>query len=141
MRRSPRISAGPAIVTTDPALRPSKITATRESDGCTATCARYDVLSARFEPERFHAVARAHWTIENALHWVPDVNVHEDNARNRTKNGPENLAVLRRVALNLAGAEPSKGSMRANLKRAGLAGRIHVRFDPCRMNVQKRWPW
>ena len=43
----------------------------------------------------------------------------EDQARNRKDNGPENLALLRRLALNLAKLEPSKGSMRGKLKRAG----------------------
>jgi len=39
--------------------------------------------------------------------------------RNRKDNGPENLALLRRLALNLATLEPSKDSMRGKLKRAG----------------------
>ncbi len=39
--------------------------------------------------------------------------------RNRKGNGPENLAILRRIALNLATSEPSKGSMRGKLKKAG----------------------
>ena len=43
----------------------------------------------------------------------------EDRARNRKDHGPENLALLRRLALNLAKLEPSKGSMRGKLKRAG----------------------
>ncbi len=47
-----------------------------------------------------------------------DVTMHEDQARNRTENGPENLAILRRIALNLARAENSKGSMRGKFKRA-----------------------
>jgi len=42
----------------------------------------------------------------------------EDRARNRKDHGPENLALLRRLALNLAKLEPSKGSMRGKLKRA-----------------------
>lgn len=44
--------------------------------------------------------------------------MNEDQARNRTENGPENLATLRRMALNLARTEPAKGSMRGKLKRA-----------------------
>ena len=44
---------------------------------------------------------RAHWAIENSLHWVLDVAFDEDRARNRTDNGPENLAILRRITLNL----------------------------------------
>ncbi len=44
--------------------------------------------------------------------------MNEDQARNRTENGPENLVILPRIALNLARAENSKGSMRGKLKRA-----------------------
>ena len=48
-----------------------------------------------------------------------DVVFNEDQARNRKDHGPHNLALLRKLALNLAKLEPSKGSMRAKLKRAG----------------------
>ena len=75
-------------------------------------------MSLPLEPEHFLHVTRAHWAIENGLHWVLDVTMNEDQARNRTENGPENLAILRRIALNLARAENSKGSMRGKLKRA-----------------------
>jgi len=44
---------------------------------------------------------RAHWGIENGLHWVLDVTMNEDGLRNRKDHGPENLALLRRLALNL----------------------------------------
>ncbi len=45
--------------------------------------------------------------------------MNEDQARNRKDNGPENIALLRRLALNLAKLEGSKGSMKGKLKRAG----------------------
>jgi len=45
--------------------------------------------------------------------------MNEDQARNRKDHGPQNLALLRKLALNLAKLEPSKGSMRGKLKRAG----------------------
>ena len=48
-----------------------------------------------------------------------DVVMNEDQMRNRRDHGPEHLAVLRHLALNLARLEPSKGSMRGKLKRAG----------------------
>ena len=54
------------------------------------------------------------WDIENGLHWVLDVTMNEDQWRNRKDNGPENLALLRRLALNLAKLEPSKDPMRGN---------------------------
>ena len=65
-----------------------------------------------------HAM-RGHWGIENRLHWVLDVVLDEDGQRTRKDHGPENLALLRRLALNLAKLEPSKGSMKGKLKRAG----------------------
>jgi len=45
--------------------------------------------------------------------------MNEDQARNRTGNGAENLALLRRMALNLARSEPTKGSMRGKIKKTG----------------------
>lgn len=43
---------------------------------------------------------RAHWQIENSLHWVLDIAFREDESRLRTGNGPQNFAVLRHIALN-----------------------------------------
>ena len=80
---------------------------------------RYYLLSQAFPPERFNQIARAHWGIENQLHWVLDVVFNEDQSRNRKDNSPGNLALLRKLALNLARLELSKGSMRGKLKRAG----------------------
>ena len=54
----------------------------------------------------------------HSLHWVLDVVMDEDQARNRKDHGPQNLALLRKLALN-AKLEPSKGSMRGKLKQAG----------------------
>ena len=45
--------------------------------------------------------------------------MNEDQSRNRKGHDPENIALLRRFALNLARSEPSKGSMKGKLKRAG----------------------
>jgi len=55
----------------------------------------------------------------HGLHWVLDVTMNEDGLRNRKDHGPENLALLRRLALNLATLEPSKASIKGKLKRAG----------------------
>ena len=96
-----------------------KVTATRYQDGQTSTENRYYLLSEAFAPERFNEIARSHWGIENELHWCLDVVFKEDQARNRKGHCAENMALLRKVALNLARLEPSKGSMRGKLKRAG----------------------
>jgi predicted transposase YbfD/YdcC len=66
-----------------------------------------------------HAI-RAHWSIENSLHWVLDVTFHEDYSRVRRDNGAQNLAVMRHAALNLIRQEKAtKGSIKTKRKRAG----------------------
>ncbi len=47
-----------------------------------------------------HAV-RAHWGIENSLHWVLDMAFREDECRKRKDNSAENFAVLRHLTLSL----------------------------------------
>jgi len=96
-----------------------KITASREINGKTTTETRCYLLSCAVTPQHFNAIVRSHWGIENSLHWVLDVVMDEDQARNRKDHGPQNLALLRKLALNLAKLEPSKGSMRGKLKQAG----------------------
>ena len=81
---------------------------------------RYFLLSRPFEPHQVLSIVRQHWGIENRLHWPLNVVLDEDLARNRKDNAPANLAVLRRLALNVARAHPDqKTSMRLKLKRAG----------------------
>jgi predicted transposase YbfD/YdcC len=64
-------------------------------------------------------VVRAHWQIENRLHWVLDVVMDEDHSRARKDHAPDNLARLRRFALNLLRANPDPASTRGKIKRAG----------------------
>ena len=64
-------------------------------------------------------VARTHWTIENQLHWVLDVDFQEDAARSRKDNAPQNLALIRKLALNTLRQHPEKGSIKGKIKRAG----------------------
>lgn len=63
---------------------------------------------------------RAHWGIENSLHWVLDVAFREDDHRFRTHNGPQNATILRHVALNLLKQETTaKGGIQTRRLRAG----------------------
>ena len=62
---------------------------------------------------------RAHWDVENRLHWVLDVTMNEDQARNRLDNGRGNLAILRDMTLNLMSREKPKISKRQKFTRAG----------------------
>ena len=93
------------------------ISATREVDGKSSTATRYYLSSARLTPERFAASVRAHWAIENALHWVLDVTFDEDRARNRKDHGPENLATLRKLTMNLL--RKARPKLPISRKRAG----------------------
>ena len=77
--------------------------------GTTAETACH-LLSTALSPDRLNEVARSHWGIENQLHWRLDVVMNEDQDRTRLGHGPENLAVLRHMALNVIQAETSKGS-------------------------------
>ena len=57
------------------------------------------------------AFARAvsgHWSVENSLHWVPEVQTGEDDSRAWAGHPAENLATLRRVALSLLKREATK---------------------------------
>ena len=96
-----------------------KVSATRRQKDDVSKETRYYLLSQTWPPERCNDIVRGHWGIENRLHWVLDVTCNEDQARNRKGHCAENLALLRKLALNLARLEPSKGSMRGKLKRAG----------------------
>lgn len=96
-----------------------KMVRTREIQGKTTTETSYYLLSTPLSAQRFTEVARAQWGIENGLHWVLDVTMNEDRKRNWKDHGPENIGLLRRLALNLAKLEGSKGSMKGKLKRAG----------------------
>jgi predicted transposase YbfD/YdcC len=80
---------------------------------------RYFLLSKVFSPTRLLAITRSHWGIENRLHWVLDVVFDEDRARNRKDHGPQNIAVLRKLALNLLRSNTDKASIRRKIKRAG----------------------
>src|SRR6185312_13536709 len=95
------------------------VDATVERDGRTSTVRRYYVSSATLSAARFADAVRAHWRIENALHWVLDTTFDEDRARNRRDHGPENLATLRKLALNVLRAARPDISIRRKPKRSG----------------------
>lgn len=80
---------------------------------------RYFLLSKYLPAKRALHVLRSHWSIENRLHWVLDVVFAEDANRARKDNAPENLAILRRLALNVIRNHPAKISIQQKIKRAG----------------------
>jgi predicted transposase YbfD/YdcC len=62
---------------------------------------RYYLSSLPLDAKTFATAVRGHWGVENPLHWTLDVTFREDQSRARTKNAAQNLATLRRIALNL----------------------------------------
>lgn len=79
----------------------------------------YYITSLAGDAEKIATVARLHWKIENSLHWVLDVTMNEDMNRIRKDYAPENLAVLRRIAVSMVNRVKGKRSVRGSLKLAG----------------------
>jgi predicted transposase YbfD/YdcC len=95
----------------------------RQIQGQVTTERRFYISSlANNAPQILHA-ARSHWGVENALHWVLDVAMGEDDSRIRKDSAPENMAILRRIALNLLKQERT-------LKRGIQGKRLKAALSP-----------
>jgi len=97
---------------------------------------RYFLTSCGDDPAVLVQAIRRHWSIENALHWVLDVTFREDDSRVRDRTAARNLALLRRIALNLVAKDRcSRASRRGRRKMAAwnddhmlriIAGQAHA---------------
>lgn len=91
---------------------------------------RYYISSRDLSAEQLATAVRAHWGIENRLHWVLDVSFGEDGSTVRKDNAPQNLSLLKKIVLNLIRLDTSdktKASLR--LKRKGAAWDDDVRMN------------
>jgi predicted transposase YbfD/YdcC len=84
---------------------------------------RYYISSLPNDAKKILHAARSHWGVENSLHWVLDVAMGEDDSRIRKDNAPENMAALRRIALNLLKQEKT-------LKRGIQGKRLKAALSP-----------
>jgi len=92
----------------------------REIKGKISVEKRYYISSLKSDIKKFSHSVRGHWGIENNLHWTLDVAFNEDQCRIRKDNAPENLAVIRHIAVNLLTKEKSvKLGTRNKRLRAG----------------------
>lgn len=81
---------------------------------------RYFIGSRDASAKTYGGVLRGHWGIENNLHWQLDVTFGEDASRVSRRNGAENLALLRKLALGLLKRHPSKQSIACKALAATL---------------------
>ncbi|QDU88940.1 Transposase DDE domain protein [Pirellulimonas nuda] len=94
-----------------------------ERDGKQTSEVRYYISSLPPEVKKFASAVRGHWPPiqergEDSLHWVLDVTFGEDQSRIRKDHGPENFALLRRLAVSVIKQDTSPGSIRKKRKRA-----------------------
>jgi len=80
----------------------------REVAGKTTVERRYYLSSLPLGVETFARAVRGHWGVENKIHWIMDVCFREDQSRARAGYAAENLATLRRLALNLLQQDKTK---------------------------------
>lgn len=98
-----------------------KVRAERQVNGQTSVEERLFISSTDGSAQTFGQAVRWHWGVENSVHWVLDVVWREDDSRMLVGNGPENLAVLRRIALNVVRQDQnSKKSLKMRQFRASL---------------------
>ena len=105
-----------------------RVESTRIIGEKTSTECRYFLCSFP-ERDRFAAIVRGHWGIENQQHWVLDVQFGEDACRARQDHSAENLALIRRMALNvLRHNGPPRDSIRRRKLRAALNDDYRLRL-------------
>jgi predicted transposase YbfD/YdcC len=118
-RRRASVIAPPADAPTFPYLAAlGRIESERLADGKSASKTHYVALSKRLSPQRLLEVMRSQWSVENHLHWPLDIVFHEDDARTRKNYAPQNLAVIRRMALDVLRVHPDKRSPARKMKLA-----------------------
>ena len=89
-----------------------------ERAGKTSRERRFYLSSLPLGAELFARAVREHWHVENRLHWVLDVVFHEDLSRLRSGNGPQNMATVRHITLNLLRRAKDKHSLKVRRKSA-----------------------
>ena len=81
---------------------------------------RYYISSVTLTAKELLEATRAHWSVENQLHWRLDMGMREDECQIVRGEAGENLAVCRPIAMNLLTAENSfKAGIKRKQKRAG----------------------
>lgn len=110
------IESGRSFITSDPEVAVATQTATSRA----SWERRFYLSSLECDAPRLQEAIRAHWGIENSLHWVLDVSFEEDDCRIRKDHAAHNMATLRRLALNLLRNDTqNKRGIKTRRHRAG----------------------
>jgi predicted transposase YbfD/YdcC len=94
------------------------VEASREKQGVVQSQTRFYLSSLAADPATANKLVRHHWGIENKLHWMLDVVFSEDQSRTRKGNAPENMATVRKIALQLLNQQTDKQSIKSRRKIA-----------------------
>jgi predicted transposase YbfD/YdcC len=104
-----------------------------ESERCirdtTTTEWRFYISSLTADAERVSHAIRAHWSVENRLHWCMDVVFNDDQMRARTGHAAHNLAALKHITLNLIRLDPVKRKGGIKARRLIAATSDHYRAE------------
>ena len=93
---------------------------TRTENGKKQSATRYFITSLDTTAKEALRVVRAHWSIENTLHWTLDIAFREDESRMRVGNSTQNFALIRKLAGNLLRHEKTaQGGIKAKRLQAG----------------------
>ena len=96
------------------------VTRTWTQGDATSSETRYFISNLAPNPTEMLRVVRAHWNVENRLHWSLDISFREDESRVRIGHAGQNLSLVRKLALNLLRQEKSaKVGIKAKRMQAG----------------------
>lgn len=100
----------------------------RSLPGKTTRARRLYISSLAADAQRIGQAIRAHWSIENRLHWCMDVILQDDQMRARTGHAAHNLATLKHITLNLIRLDPvkRKGGIKARRLIAATSDRYRA---------------
>ena len=104
----------------------TKVVRTRTQAGKTSTETQYYIGSRLLSAIDTLATVRAHWGVENSVHWVLDVIFNEDNSRVRTGHAQQNLALMRRIAINFLNRETSRKDSLKGKRQLGHFTKINI---------------
>ncbi len=106
-----------------------KVESSREIKGVTTTENRYYISDENItNASYYNSLVRGHWSIENKLHWHLDVTFKEDACRARTGNAPENLSIIRKIALQMIANCKNKLSLKKRQYKATLDGKYTLKM-------------